>query len=198
MTCTPSDLDRRKIFWTTQPDACGIETRCGVNCGTPGLSLTETNCDFPCRPNTDNLDCPPEPTSPRSFATNDWVRSLVINMLMTDARMPDSPCGYRPGSQGGHWSESYIESGPTTIGTLMRTVQAVGSIQDGVNIVVAFAQSTLDRLIARGVASAVEVTGKYIGDGVMNLDILISGQGGQGPTKVGLSGQRVINGWVWQ
>lgn len=195
MTCTIPAITRRRTFWATQPDACGSNEVCGADCGIPGLSFTDTsNCATGCQPTVDP-SCGPF-SQPRSIASTDWMRGLIINMLMTDARNPDRACGYRPGAQGGHWSESYISGGPSGVGTLMRTAGANGSTSESVNLIRAYAVATLEKLIGRGVASAVDVTAKYIGDGKMSLEIVVSGHG-DGDVRVGLSGARLQNGWVW-
>lgn len=175
--CSVPAATRRKLFWATQPDACGISDICGFECGSSGLS-------------------PITLPEGRTISTQEWIRGLVINMLMTDGRKQDTECGYRPGSQGGHWSESYIESGPATVGTLLRNVPTTGRILDGVNLITALAQATLDRLVARGVAHRVDVTSKYLGGSKMQLDISVFGRGTEN-AYVGINVARLVNGWVW-
>jgi len=175
--CSVPAATRRKLFWATQPDACGSNEVCGAECGSPGLSFITSQ-------------------QGKTISNQEWVRGLVINMLMTDGKKQDTECGYRPGSQGGHWSESYIESGPATVGTLLRSVPATGRILDGVNLITALAQSTLDRLVARGVAYKVDVTSRYLGGSKMQLDISVFGRGTEN-TYVGVSVTRLVNGWVW-
>lgn len=203
--CLTPAGSRRRLFWATQPDACGNNEVCGYNCGVPGLSYTSSylyDCNGGCQccpPATIDPNCPEHAgvVSQTSIATTQWLRGLIINMLMTDGRKPDTRCGYRPGSQGGHWSSSYIETGPTDIGTLVRDLPNVGRIQESVNLVVAYAKATLDRLIERGVALSVEVDGLYLGGGKVQLNITVLGRT-DGEAKVGISGARVQNGWVWQ
>lgn len=203
VTCQTPAGSRRRLFWATQPDGCGSNPVCGYQCGVPGLAYAKSylyDCNpnaLPCPPATNNPACPPDTLGPRSISTDEWVRGLIINMLMTDGRSPDTPCGYRPGSQGGHWSSSYIETGPTDIGTLMRTVPPVGRVQETVTLVSSYAKATLQRLIARGVAATVDVNGVYLGEGRMRLDITVIGRGGD-TTRVGIDGARLTNGWVWQ
>lgn len=204
-TCLSPAGSRRKLFWATQPSACSDRQVCGYECGAPGLSYTTEagyDCNDQCRccpPASVDPNCPEHADAVRStsIATNDWLRGLIINMLMTDGRKPDRECGYRPGTQGGHWSSSYIETGPADIGTLMRDLPEVGRINESINLVVAYARATLERLVQRGVALSVEVTGNYLGGGRMQLDIEVTGRT-DGVARVGLSGARVSNGWVWQ
>lgn len=203
-TCQVPAGSRRRLFWATQPSACGTRQTCGYECGIPGLSYSKGSlydCNdgaFGCPPATERPEClPDDAIGPRSILTTDWVRGLIINMLMTDGKLPDIPCGYRPGGQGGHWSSSYIEQGSPEIGTLMRTVDAVGRVQDSVSLIASFAKATLQRLVQRGVALAVEVTGVYLGSGKMRLDIIVSGRNGD-EARVGIDAARTTNGWVWQ
>lgn len=203
--CQTPAGSRRRLFWSTQPDACGSEEVCGAGCGVPGLSYTsQTNstCGSGCQccpPATVNLNCPDQYVGTRQtgIATNDWLRGLIINMLMTDGRLPDTQCGYTPGSQGGHWSSSYIASGPTDVGTLMRSVPAFGRVNDQVNMVKSYAQATLERLVERGVAFSVTTEAKYLGNMRMQLDVTVLGRK-DGEAKVGITGARLTNGWVWQ
>lgn len=179
ITCAVPNPSRRRLFWTTKADACGVETSCTDLCGRPGLVIAEPLSTDP-------------PGSVR-LSADGWIHSLVVNMLLTDGRKPDSACGYRPGGQGGHWSESY---GAGAVGSLIRTIPNQGRIQDSINLVVAFAQATLERLVDRGVASAVSVTGRYLGNAKMVLDVVVTGQSGE-TTRVGVSGSRISEGWVW-
>lgn len=173
--CTTQVNTRRRLFWTTQVGACGTEDKCGVSCGVPGLQAIDA-------------------VGGRTFATTEWVRGLIVNMLMTDGREPATTCGYAPGTQGGHWSESY---GAGTVGTLMRTVDSKGSINEAVAEIESYASATLERLVERGVAVSVEVTAKYVGSLRMNLDVIVYGANNETATRVGLSAERLENGWVW-
>lgn len=200
--CAAPTQQRRRLFWTTQPDSCGSNIVCGAECGRPGLTLNPTTdaCSVPgsCFPPATQPGCEPIIGTQRTFATNDWLRGLVINMLMTDGRTTDNACGYRPGSQGGHWSESYMNGGQgEVVGTLLRTIPPTGRIQDSINLIVAYAKASLQRLVERGVAIAVEVEGVYRGGGRMELNVKVTGRN-DGIANVGVSGVRLSNGWVWQ
>ena len=170
--------DTRRLFWATQPDACGVTQECGNICGTPGLELQHNS------------------TQQATISNQDWLRGLMLNMLLTDGRLPETECGYRPGARGGHWSSSYAEN--EEIGTLMRTVlPAPGrSIQQDVSLIASFAQATLQRLVQRGIAVRVEVEGTYVGNGNMTLNAVIYGQSEQ-RTQVGITGSRRNNAWIW-
>lgn len=176
--CTTITTQRRRLFWATQVDGCGSETRCGVDCGEPNLAYTTQSGNT------------------RTLKTTDWIKGLVINMLMTDGRRADKPCGYAPGSQGGHWSESFIEGGDPTIGTLMRTVPPTGTTAAATALVAAHAQATLQRLVTRGVAMSVDATATYVGIGKVQLNIAVVGVDGV-TSQVGIDGARLTNGWVW-
>ena len=175
MTCFSSRPDRRRLFWATQPGACGEDQTCSGDCGVPGLAFE----------------------SESTISTKNWLSGLIINMLMTDGRQPDTACGYRPGAQGGHWSESYIQSGPREVGTLLRKIPRTGTVRESLNLIVAHARATIDRLVARGIAQSVDVQGRYIGNNVMVLDITVQGSANFGDARVGLSVNRTPEGWVW-
>lgn len=170
--CIPSAAGRRNLFWATQPDAGGSFTHCDGDCGYPGFVQDGS-----------------------SLVSTDWLRGLIINMLMTDGKEPDTRCGYTAGAQGGHWSESYM-TGAAVVGTLIRSIGPQGRVTETTALLKAYAQSTLDRLIERGVASTVECTVAYKGVGRFALDVEVRGVAND-LAKVGLTGERLTNGWIW-
>lgn len=175
VACNTSASNRRKLFWATQPEACGSSYECGASCGKPGLGFED-----------DNL-------GNRTLLTTDWLRGLILNMLMTDGRRLDNECGYNPNGIGGHWSESY---GGGAIGTLIRTIEPKGSINQLTALIQAHAESTMSRLVTRGVALKVNCVASYIGSGKFSLAIEVFGRNNQ-VSKVGLSADRLSNGWIW-
>lgn len=178
--CTSQAATRRKIFWTTQPDACGTyQSPCNDTCGDPGLQLNAVSGEG------------------STFATNDWLRSLILNIFGTDGRLPESVCGVQAGTQGGHWSESYRTDGQS-IGTLLRSLEPVGRIQDSIAMVRARAQADAGRLVTLGVASAVDVAVTYLGGTRVSIDIEVTSPSGSETNRVNLLGDRIANEWVWQ
>lgn len=168
---------RRRAFWATQPNACGVDgNKCGDPCGIAGLQII------------DNDDG-------RTFATNDWLRGLVLNILMTDAKLPNTSCGYVPGTQGGHWSESFRGDGQVS-GTLVRDLPTSSSIAASVAMAKARLTADMAKLIALGVATSVEVVTTYLGGQRISAEIVVVGQSGE-KQRVGLSGSRLENSWVW-
>lgn len=203
--CESPAGSRRKLFWATQPDACGSESsNCGLTCGIPGLVFTansiynDGNSCRCCLPATVNRDCEQPDTRPAqtSIATDNWVRGLIINMLMTDGKKPDTPCGYPAGTQGGHWSSSYIKTGSQEIGTLARTIKPSGRIDQQVALLGAYINATVQRLVERGVAISVDVATKYAGSGIVDCDITVIGTRGN-DARVGIKAEKTSNGWVW-
>jgi phage gp46-like protein len=198
--CNESSPHRRRLFWATQPELCvpafappknlyteecpqppaPVANNCGFQCGRPGLQVQQMVCQ----------DC-----DGATISTENWVRGLAINMLMTDGRAQDTSCGYRPGSQGGHWSESYMAG--DSVGTLLRTIPPQGRVIEAQALLTAYAKATLERMVTRGVANRIEVTTAYLGDGRFQQDIEIYGTS-YGDAKVGLAASRAVNEWVWQ
>ena len=170
---------RRRIFWTTQPAACGNVASCSAECGIPGLSTY----------------VPGDDPKARTFRTNDFVVGLALNMIGTDARQDDTRCGYRPGARGGHWSDAFRGDGKSS-GTQLRYIKPQASIQDTVSVIQAHFQMTLQRLVDYGVASAVIVKVKYAGRNVFNVSAEIFGSDGR-TSNVGVTGTRLENSWVW-
>lgn len=196
---------RRRIFWSTQPTACGIRQGCKDECGSPGLYLTPPTPCGKCSCCLNSVDgelldptqtcITPACSRPRTIATNDWVRGLTINMLMTDARMDPRICGYRPGSLRGHWSESFIQGG-APIGTSMRYVGTLSSITDSIKLVSEHAKYTLQKLVRYGIVLSVEVAVTYKGGNALELVATLNGQGGE-IHVIGLTGTRLKNSWAW-
>lgn len=180
-------LTRRRLFWSTQPDGCRTLPSCGADCAVPGIVWDET----------DPVAGADDQRPFRSFSTDDWIRGYVLNLLMTQGRRVDTSCGYNPRGAGGHWSSSFIDDGPSDIGTLMFDVDNTQDVNSTLNLIVAFAQSTLDRMVERGVAVRVEVTGEYSGSNRFTIFAEVYGLGNQS-ARVNLTGERLSNGWVWQ
>lgn len=178
VACVQSSVGRRKLFWATKVDACGVAPSCLQDCGWPGFELTG-----------------PE-DGPRSISTDNWLQGLIINMLMTDGRRLDTACGYNPAGQGGHWSESYVDD-TYGIGTLIRTVGPGARVAQVEAQLSAYAQQTLGKLVGRGVARSVAVEVTYKSGGTFDLNASVFGMDNT-TSRIGLSGQRLENGWVWQ
>lgn len=178
--CNGPVTGRRKLFWTTQPDACGTTENCFGECGAPGLvsyiPLGRTD-------------------GGRTFRTNDYVRSLALNILLTDGRHEDVPCGYRPGARGGHWSDSFREDGITS-GTNVRYLKPQKSVSDTVKIIQEYLRNSMQKLVRYGVATSVTVECTYAGGGVIDAVIIIFGTDGL-TSRVGITGSRLENSWVW-
>ena len=173
MRCFPQEIDERRNLWTTRPDACGSTRSCEALCGIPGLSLNGA-----------------------SLSTDGWIISTLLNMLMTDAKKPDSACGSNPNGRGGHWSESYITNGPKAIGSQICNIGTAGRVEELRAMLDAHAKEAASRLENRGVATKVEVETEYVGDGRFRLNIIIQGSLSN-PSSVGVTAQRVENGWAW-
>lgn len=177
-TCNDTINGRRRIFWTTQPDACGSEIRCHSNCGSSGL-----------------LSYVPQGQRGRTFANNDFVRGLAINILLTDARKESGPCGHHPSAIGGHWSDSYRADGQRA-GTNLRDIPISYRVTDTAKLIQAYATAALQKLIAYGVAQTVSVEVKYLGRNMFDLKADITSTDGA-VSRVGVTGNRMENSWVW-
>lgn len=172
---TGAGQSRRRPFWASQPAACGEDAdpcRQESECGRPGLKLEGS-----------------------SFATGDWLRGLVINILHTDGKLPADRCGFTPGTQGGHWTESFRSDGQK-VGTLIRTIPPQTSIRDALLLIKARMLADLNRLIVMQIALKIEVETFYLGGNRVRVDVVIIGQSGEA-TKVGMLGDRLKNSWVW-
>lgn len=179
LQCLPLDTPTRRKFWTTSLDSCVPDTCGTLHCGKPGLTIVEN-----------------EDKTAATFATDDWITSTALNMLMTDARRRDSKCGYAPGTLNGHWSESFIGEQNAEIGTHVRYIDPKLSVRDAVLQIKAEVQLTLNRLVRYGIAIEVKVETKYQGDGLVSMIIDIFGSAVD-PTRIALSAKRSDNSWAW-
>jgi phage gp46-like protein len=193
-TCDIPTSGRKRVFWSTQ--ICSVRPdRCGADCATFGLKLEPDLCPDAGCDNTRVDGCAVDISMlPRRITNSDWVRGLALNILMTDARNPDSVCGYPPGQRGGHWSESY-RSG-VKVGSLLRALPRKSSIEQNVQAIKVQAEVDLNKLVTYGVASSVEVTTAYLGGSRYSLNAKIYGSDGI-TSNVGLSGTRLENAFVW-
>lgn len=200
--CGHDDQDRRRRFWATQPDAVGTEQSCGEDCGLAGLRLIsldmETEACARCQ--TNGLPAGPLRLAaalvPKTIQTTDWIRGLALNILLTNARLPNSPCGVRPGAIGGHWSESYLPGG-AQFGNLLGAIGPQYRIADAVRLVREYVAMSLHKMVTYGVAREVTVTAEYGGKGMVNVEAVIITVDGT-TSNVGLSGSTIDNAWVWQ
>src|SRR5688572_27723175 len=113
--CNVSISDRQRTFWTTQ--ACSTGELCNDKCDdVNGLKVVDANGGY------------------ATIDNSNYVRSLALNILLTDGRRPDAPCGWKPGARGGHWSDSYRSGEYSgTAGSLIATLNAHKSIMDAVS-----------------------------------------------------------------
>lgn len=178
MQCNQIQNDRRRKFWVTQPNACGIDDTCRGGCGKPGLSFISSG-------------------NGRTISNDQYVRGLALNILLTDGRKDPTTCGVHPGTRGGYWADSFRTDGRDS-GSLIRFIKPSGRIQDDMFRMRAVAERDLQKLVSPyGVASSVRVEANYLGRGVASLDVEIIGTSGE-TYNVGVTGSRLENGWVWK
>jgi phage gp46-like protein len=177
--CTVSTTARRRTFWTTQP--CDSDELCRNTCGSQyGLKHGAVERGF------------------RSIVTDDFVRSLALNILLTHGRRPDAPCGYRPGARGGHWSDSYRpREYQGTAGSMIATLNSHKSVDDALAELRALVKYDMQRLVTYQVATAVDVAAEYLGNNAAKLTIKIFGFAGD-VVSVGATLTRVKNSWAWE
>ena len=188
--CLEKDVGGRRIFWTTRPNACGEYTMCGYECAIPGLEYE----------NHHDLDQPPPPDgSPgyRTIKNDEWVRSLILNVLNTRARN-NRPCP-SPASVYGHWSESFLREGEWFyIGsTLWNAAEKTYSrCNDAVKAIEAAIRADMGKLIAQGIIQTVAVHAIYHKQS--HVDVVIDTVTSTGRARIDLSGAFVSESWEWR
>jgi phage gp46-like protein len=176
-SCLVQNVGRRRIFWTTHPQACGDYAMCGVICSIPGLVYEEGADDG------------------RTIATDGWLTSLVLNILNTRSRT-DVKCP-APSAVFGHWSESYRDDGLYVGSTLWNAAaKSYVRIADNVKAIISAIRADMAKLIALGIATGVDVEGTYVAAGRVNVTVTITTT--TGPSRIDLSGSLVSETWVWQ
>lgn len=187
--CTPAPCERRKPFWATT--VCGhVDTGCDDLCATVGLRLT------PPEDRADAVPCPGGCDTPaRSVYTDDYIRGLAYNILLTDGPRQADRCGFRPGLRGGHWSQAYVRPG-YTVGSSLRQLQFRGPIRELVPLARAAMRSDLAKLVTAGVVRSIDVTARYLGGNRIALDASLYGDVVD-PTLVGVVGARSDYAWLW-
>lgn len=189
--CGFTGADQRRTFWTTQAAACGTKTsECVVSYGVPGLKLTPL-CEpvrGPCG-DAPNMESPCGSgdvcSTPRTIATDGWLESLVYNILGTDARLPDTRAGWRPGARGGHWTESLIAEG-RPVGSRIRQIPTKTSIAALSSLLKSAFEDALGKLVTYKVATSVSVEVQYRGGRKFDIVITICRTSGT-VARVGIS-----------
>jgi len=156
-------------------DSCGRYNLCGAECSIPGLQY---------------IDKP----EGRTIANDDWIRSLVLNILNTRARS-DLKCP-TPAGTFGHWSESYRDDG-LYIGTRLFNAaeKSYSKILEGVKAIGAAIRSDIGKLIILGLADDVDVDVVYRGRSRVDVTIAITIRSVR--RTVDLAGTYGTNAWVW-
>jgi hypothetical protein len=182
--CLAQNAGRRRIFWTTQPEACGSYVSCGVECSIPGLvyeDSTEPHISV-------------EPAG-RTIKTTDWINSLILNILNTRARS-DIRCP-SPAAVYGHWSESYRGDG-LWVGSRLWNAASKSYIRvaDSVKAIEAAVKADVGKLVVLGVADSVSVDATY--QGRNSVAVVVVATHAQARHVVNLSGTLTADTWIWR
>lgn len=172
--CLELNEGTRRVFWTTM-DSCGRYNLCGEECVIPGLKY---------------IDKP----EGRTIANEDWIRSLVLNILNTRARS-DLKCPSPAGTYG-HWSESYRDD-DLYIGTRVYNAaeKPYARILDGVKAIGAAIRSDVGKLIILGLADTVDVDVVYRGRSKVEVTVTVVYRNVR--RTVNLAGTYSTDTWVW-
>lgn len=190
INCTTESVGRRKQFWSTQQ--CDAVEVCGRECGIFGIKFSTVLCGDGC--DNTSIDGCSTPTS-KSISTENWVKGLIINILMTDGARPNSPCGWPAGNRGGHWSSSYRKDSGSS-GTNIRAILAGRTTSANVLALQVEAQKIADKLVSYGVVNSAKATVKYLSGMVYSLAFEYVTKGDE-IKNVGFSGTRSGNSFVW-
>jgi hypothetical protein len=187
--CLDQQIGRRRIFWTTQAEACGDYTLCGSPCVIPGLEYIDKDDPYV------DPGMLPASSGYRTIKNTEWLQSLILNILNTRART-DLKCP-SPAAVYGHWSESYRRD-KLHIGSRLWNAadKAYVRIADAVKAIQTAVTYDMAKLPAMGVADKVDVETFYKGRNTVG--IVITATVRQTQHVLNLSGAFVSGSWVWQ
>jgi hypothetical protein len=188
--CIEQSVGHRRVFWTTRAQACGSYTLCGVECAIPGLEYENIAEPYP---------DPDPPGSPgyRTIKTDEWLQSLILNILNTRARN-DARCP-SPAAIYGHWSESYRDDDlyiGSNLWNAAERPQPYVRTSDAERAVRAAVQADMGKLIVLGLATSVEVDTKPTSFNAIVVTVTVTTV--KGRSRINLSGSFVSDTWVWQ
>jgi hypothetical protein len=196
-TCAPLPACERRVFWVTQPDACAPDTNaCGAPCARPGLRMIDVadNCDM-----LGNFDPCKTGATPkllgRTIDNSNYMRGLALNILGTNDRRDDTPCGWLPGRRGGYWADSFM--GNVQFQGALDDLPATGTIAEALLNLKRAVQTKLKPLVTMAVAETVTVTTTYTGRDGFHVAIDIAGRGSNNLVRVGMTANRLKNSWAW-
>lgn len=173
--CLEQNVGRRRLFWTTRPEACGAYDLCGQACSIPGLEYENRE-------------------EGRTIKNDEWLLGLILNILNTRART-DMKCP-SPAGVYGHWSESY-RADKLYIGSRMWNAAEKNYVRtaDAVKAVGTAVQGDMAKLKFMGVADSVSVEATYAGNGAVKVTIIATVM--NNPHVLNLSGSMTSGTWVW-
>jgi hypothetical protein len=131
----------------------------------------------------------------RSIRNDQWLRSLILNILNTRART-DLKCP-SPSAIYGHWSESYRDDG-LYIGSRLWNAASKTYIRvaDAVSAIEAVIKADMSKLVVLGLVDTVEVEAHYGGRNSVNVKVTAATM--QAQHVLNLSGSLVSGEWAWQ
>jgi phage gp46-like protein len=186
--CLDHNVGRRRVFWTTRAGACGSYTMCGIECSIPGLVYENVAGDYP------DPQTLPGSRGFRTINTDEWLQSLILNILNTRART-DARCP-TPAAAYGHWSESYRDDNLYIGSTLWNAAEkSYVRTADAVKAIGAAIRADMGKLIALGIAETVEVEATYRGSNSVAVSVTVNTATGH--SRIDLSGSFVSETWVW-
>jgi hypothetical protein len=199
--CLEQNVGRRRIFWTTQQEACGEFVLCGHECAIPGLQYVDTEAAYIEQQTSARSLFGGSPARDvaweegfRSIKRTEWLLSLILNILNTRART-DLRCP-SPAAVYGHWSESYRDDG-LWIGSRLWNAAEKSYIRvaDSIKAIQAAIQADMGKLTVLGVADKVEVVANYRGRNSVEVSIIAIKRNAR--HVLNLSGTFVSDTWVW-
>lgn len=167
--CIDKKLDNRKVFWT---NFINVKNNKCFDVSIPILSKDRGVV----------------------LHTSDYIRSLVINILFTQAEGKSSLCGEKPSMRGGHWSTSFTG---IDVGTNLDFETSAYSIDQVEALGKSTIKTSLNRLIDYGIATNIEVNSFIDDNDVINFQINVYSFDNRNHRILLNRNESVRNIWVW-
>lgn len=128
------------------------------------------------------------------LGTDNYLKTLVLNILFTEAEHLPAVCGLTPGNRGGHWSTTFTE---VDVGTNLNLETFKLSSKQYVTAITNIMQNSLQKLIDYKVANSVDVSSIITHCNKITMQINIIGIKNDEHRILLTNNDVTKNMWVW-
>lgn len=128
------------------------------------------------------------------LGTDNYLKTLVLNILFTEAEQPPTTCGVVPGNRGGHWSTTFTG---VDVGTRLNLDTFNLSAKQYITAITNIMQNSLQKLVDYKVANKVDVNSTISTCNKITMLINIIGIKNDEHRVVLTNSDATKNMWVW-